>query len=85
MISEILYIQLAPQFLNLMLSFLEAIRDRFSPHASDTIFLLVGCLDDAKKSNISISYRLLKAFSIIRAFATDLLSFIIPQVCDAAK
>lgn len=85
MISERFCPQLAPQFLDLILSFLEAIRDGFSPYASDTICLLVGCLDDAKTSNISISHRVLKAFSIIGVFATDLLYLIIPQVCDAVE
>ncbi|OHT15244.1 PIKK family atypical protein kinase [Tritrichomonas foetus] len=77
--------ELASPFLDLIHSFLIALRDGFSSYASETICLLVACLDTAKTSNKQVSRGVLKAFASLGVFATDLLYLIVPNVCDAVE
>lgn len=74
--------ELANQFLDLIIAFLSCLRDGFSPYASETICLLIGCLDDMKTRNDTTSKRVLQAFAMIGVFAADLLYLIVPQICD---
>ncbi|OHT07404.1 PIKK family atypical protein kinase [Tritrichomonas foetus] len=69
--------------LDLVLAFLEALGNGFSPYTSDTVSLLVRCLDDAKTRKKDVCRRVLEAFSILGQFATDFRSMIVLQVCDA--
>lgn len=69
-------------FLDLIIVFLNSIRDAFSAYASDTVCLLVGCLDDKKYTDVNICKRVLSAFAMIGVFASDLLYLIIPQVSE---
>ncbi|OHS94749.1 PIKK family atypical protein kinase [Tritrichomonas foetus] len=75
--------KLAIQFLDLILAFLYSIRDGFSPYASDTIQLLVTCLDECKTAKEQESKRCLSAFSILGVYAIELLYIIIPFICNA--
>ncbi|OHT08492.1 PIKK family atypical protein kinase [Tritrichomonas foetus] len=74
--------ELQIEFLDMILAFLKSIRDGFSPYASDTICLLIGCLEDSMMSDIEVSQRVLEAFSILGLFANDLLYLVIPKICD---
>ena len=65
------------------MAFLYSIRDGFSPYASDTIQLLVSCLDESKTTNEQVSKRVLSAFSIIGVYAIELLYIIVPFICNA--
>lgn len=75
--------ELADPFLDLILAFLLTVRDGFSPHASETICLLVLVLDDNKTTNAQTTKRVLSIFAILGVFAVELLYLIIPQICDA--
>lgn len=74
--------QLTIPFLDLIISFLTVLRDGFSRYASQAMCLLIGCLDSAKTTSIKICKRVLKAFSLMGLYASDLLYLIVPQICD---
>lgn len=77
--------ELASQFIGVINSFLTVIRDGFSPYASETICLLISCLDTAKTSNKDVSKMVMLAFSKLGIFANDLLYMIVPNVCDVVE
>ena len=74
--------ELQIEFLDMILAFLKAIKDGFSPYASEIVCLLIACLEDSMTSDIDVSQRVLEAFSIVGLFASDLLYLIIPKICD---
>lgn len=71
--------------IELIIAFLKALRDGFAKYASQTICLLIGCLDSSKISSLKISSRVLRAFSLVGIYAADLLYLIVPQICDAIE
>lgn len=73
----------AQVFLDLIISFILAVRDGFSPYSSETISFLIITLDDKKTANAPLCIRVLKAFEIIGVYSADLLYLTIPQICDA--
>ena len=77
--------ELADDFVQLILSFIDAVKDAFNPYASDTICLLVVCLDNSKINDENLSRTVLKAFSLLGIYASDLLYLIVPQICDAVE
>ena len=64
---------------------LDALKDAFSPYASETICLLMGILDYSMTTDYVLSRYVLKSFSIIGIYASDLLYLIIPQICEAIE
>lgn len=74
--------ELQNEFLDMIIAFLTSVRDAFSPFASDTVCLLISCLDDSMMSDIEASKKVLKAFSIVGLYADDLLYLIVPKICD---
>lgn len=75
--------ELSIYFLDVILAFLHAIKDGFSPYSSETICLLIILLDESKTCDIEVSKKVLAAFTIIGNFAIDQRYLIIPQICDA--
>ena len=82
LIHERFNINLAPEFLNLIIAFLKTVHDGFSTNISETISLLLGCLEETITSNVIVSCRILKAFTIFGLYSNDLLPLIIPQICN---
>ncbi|OHS98186.1 PIKK family atypical protein kinase [Tritrichomonas foetus] len=74
---------LASQFLDVILAFLNSMRDGYSPYASDTICLLMSCLDDFKVNDETVSIQCLSALEILGIYAIELLYLIVPSVSHA--
>ncbi|OHT09569.1 PIKK family atypical protein kinase [Tritrichomonas foetus] len=70
-------------FIDLILALLTAVRDGYSPYASETICLLVVTLENKKTTDALICSKVLKAFGLIGVYSADLLYLTIPQICDA--
>ena len=79
------YPGLASVFISVILSLLYTVKDSFSPYASQTICLLIGCLDNAKTCNISLSRKIFNTFALLGIYASDLLYLTVPQICDAIE
>lgn len=77
--------ELAQEFVEVILSFIQETKDAFSGYASETICLLIGCLDSSKTADANLSKTVLKAFSSLGIYASDLLYLIVPQICDAIE
>ncbi|OHT14099.1 PIKK family atypical protein kinase [Tritrichomonas foetus] len=75
--------ELMIEMTELIIAFLEALKDGFLPYVSRTISLLITCLDGLKTTNIEVCKRVLHAFSLLGLFASDFRYLIIPQICDA--
>ncbi|OHT10537.1 PIKK family atypical protein kinase [Tritrichomonas foetus] len=75
--------ELSCVFIDLIIAFLTAVRDGFSPYASETICLLVVILDDKKTVDGLLCKKVLKAFAILGVYSADLLYLVIPQISDA--
>ncbi|KAK8889331.1 hypothetical protein M9Y10_034077 [Tritrichomonas musculus] len=75
--------ELAPQCLDVILAFMNAMRDGYSPYAAETIYLLLGCLDDYKTTNEKLAIQVLAALEMLGVFTIDLLFLIIPSICKA--
>ncbi|EAX94604.1 PIKK family atypical protein kinase [Trichomonas vaginalis G3] len=70
------------QILDIIVSFVTVLKDGFAPYASLVISLMVHSLERFKSTNLSISSKILEAFSEIGIYASDLNYLIIPQISD---
>ncbi|OHT00556.1 PIKK family atypical protein kinase [Tritrichomonas foetus] len=77
--------ELRLEFLDLIIAFLQSIKDGLSPYASEIICLLMDNLENAHTSDADVCQRVLKAFSIIGLFANDLLYLVVPKICDTIE
>lgn len=73
--------EIAKQCLDVVLAFLQVVRDGFSPYAPKTICLLIDCLDEFKIRYEKLSIQVLSAFEILGVYSIDLLYLIIPSIC----
>ena len=74
--------ELKLELLDLIIAFLQSIKDGLSPYASEIICLLMDCLENSHTSDETVCDRALTAFSIIGLFANDLLYLVVPKICD---
>ncbi|OHS97693.1 PIKK family atypical protein kinase [Tritrichomonas foetus] len=76
---------LAQEFVSVILALLNALKDAYSPYASETICLLIGILDNSKTTDATLCRDVLNAFAVVGIYAADLLYLIVPQICDAVE
>ena len=69
--------------LDVLIAFLSVLRDGFARYASIAICLLVPWLDSMKSVNWFVSAKVLKAFTLVAKYSSDLLYLVVPQICDA--
>ena len=75
--------ELASHLLDVILAFVNVMKDGFTPYASETICLLLSCLDDFKISDEIASVKVLSALETLGLYSNELIYLIVPSICNA--